>query len=122
MPSTPIGGFMAHTLNLLGAAITLLLGLWAIWHPERVAKTVGASLHGRRGRAEFRIAFGGLFVGLAGYALYLRDENVFMAMGAMWLGAAAVRLLALIVDRPEFNVSYLAVLMFEIAMGAALIY
>lgn len=113
---------MAHYLNLLAVAITLLLGLWSAWRPEPMAKAVGFSLHGRRGRAEFRVAFGGLFVGLAGYALYLQNHQVFAAMGAMWLGAAAVRILALGLDRPPFNVSYLAVFLFELAMGAALIY
>jgi hypothetical protein len=113
---------MAQYLNLLGAAITLVLGFWSIWRPERVAKAVGFSLHGRRGRAEFRIGFGGFFLGLAGYALYVRNDAVFLAMGAMWLGAAAIRVLAMFLDRPEFNVSYLGVFLFELAMGAALIY
>jgi hypothetical protein len=113
---------MAYNLNLLGAAITLLLGLWSIWRPEPTAKAIGFSLHGRRGRAEFRIGFGGFFLGLAGYALYLRNDSVFMAMGAMWLGAAVIRVLALLIDRPPFNVSYLGVLLFESAMGAMLIY
>jgi len=113
---------MAHYLNLLGVAITLLLGLWSLWRPEPMAKAVGFSLHGRRGRAEFRIGFGGFFIGLAGYALYAQNGGVFVAVGAMWLGAAAVRVLALLLDRPPFNVSYLAVLLFELAMGAMLIY
>ena len=113
---------MAHDLNLLGAAITLLLGLWSFWRPERVAKMVGFSLHGRAGRAEFRVAFGGLFLGLAGYALYLRNDPVFTAMGAMWLGAAVIRIVAMALDRPPFNAGFVAVLLFETAMGAALIY
>jgi hypothetical protein len=113
---------MPQYLNLLGAAITLVLGLWATWRPEPVAKAIGFSLHGRRGRAEFRIGFGGFFLGLAGYAIYLRNESVFMAMGAMWLGAASIRVLALLVDRPPFNVSYVGVLLFELAMGFLLIY
>jgi len=113
---------MAHYLNLLGAAITLLLGFWSVWRPEPMAKALGFSLHGRRGRAEFRIGFGGCFLGLAGFALYVQNSNVFTAIGAMWFGAAAIRLLALLLDRPPFNISYLAVLLFELAIGAALIY
>lgn len=113
---------MSHNLHLLGAAITLLLGLWSIWRPESMAKVLAFSLHGRSGRAEFRIGFGGCFVGLAGYALYLQNASVFAAIGAMWFGAAAIRLLALFIDRPPFNVSYLAVLLFELAMGWTLFY
>jgi len=113
---------MAHNLNLLGAAITLLLGLWSLGRPDAMAKLLGFSLHGRGGRAEFRIGFGGCFIGLAGYALYLRDDNVFAAIGAMWFGAAAIRVLALFLDRPPFNAGYLAVLVFELAMGWILIY
>jgi len=112
---------MAHYLNLLGAAITLLLGLWSLWRPESMAKMLGFSLHGRGGRAEFRIGFGGCFVGLAGYALYMQNSAVFVAMGAMWIGAAAIRVLALFIDRPPFNAGYVAVLVFELAMGWLLI-
>lgn len=108
-------------LNLAGAAITLAFGLWSLMQPEQVAKSVRFSLNGPRGRAEFRIGFGGFFIGLAGYALYLRNDLVFDAMGAMWLAAAASRLLAWLVDRPTFNANYLAILVFEAAMGVALL-
>ena len=108
---------MANILHLVGAAITLLIGLWGVARPESLAKTMGLSPHGRRGRAEFRIGFGGCFVGLTGYALYLRNAEVFAAVAAVWIGAAAVRVLALFLDRPPFNVSYVAVLLFELAMG-----
>jgi hypothetical protein len=113
---------MAHILNLLGASITLLLGLWSVLRPESMARTLGFSLHGRRGRAEFRIGLGGCFVGLAAFSLYLQNTSVFMAIAAMWFGAAAIRVLALFVDRPQFNVSYVAVWLFELAMGWILIY
>jgi hypothetical protein len=117
-PASP----MAHILNLLGVAITLLIGLWGIVRPESMAKTMGFSLHGRRGRAEFRIGFGGVLLGLTGYALYLRADLVFAAIGAIWFGAAATRVLALFLDRPPFNASYVAVFLFELAMGWILIY
>ena len=112
---------MAHYLNLLGVAITLLFGLWSLLRPESAAKAVGFSLHGRRGRAEFRIGFGGFLLGLTGYALYLRNDLVFAALGAMWFGGAAIRVVALFADRPPFNASYLAVFLFELAMGWLLI-
>ena len=108
---------MANILHLLATTITLLIGLWSIAQPESMAKTMGFSLHGRRGRAEFRIGLGGCFVGLTAYALYLRSADVFAAIAALWLGAAAVRVLALALDRPPFNVSYVVVLLFELAMG-----
>jgi len=103
------------TLSLLGYAIG------SLFLPHVVAKLIAQNLDSPRGIAEFRIVNGGYFAGLSIFALVVNQPLVYAALGIGWLGAAAVRVLALALDRPRLEPLYFALLTFEIVMGIILI-
>lgn len=74
-----------------------------------------------RGVAEFRVVNGGYFIGLAGFALLVNQPLVYAALGIGWLGAAVGRIISFILDRPPLEPIYIALLLFEIAMGIMLL-
>lgn len=112
---------LSSILNNFGAVATLLFGVACLIWPAPIAKAVCFELKGARGRAEFRIGFGGFFAGLVGYALWAQNRAVFAALGFMWLGAAITRLAVLPVDKPAFNRNYLIVLIYELTHAALLL-
>jgi hypothetical protein len=72
-----------------------------------------------RGVAETRAGLGGTFVALGGWALVRSSPDSYAAVGVTWLGAAAVRLAAIRVDRPRTDFTYWAYLVAEIGFGIA---
>lgn len=107
--------------HYLAAAVTLLFGLWALLRPRRVAAAVSFELRGARGRAEFRIGFGGFMIGIAAYVLWLGQPIAFKALGAMWLGGAVSRVLVWFADQPVIERSYLVVFVFELTQATLLL-
>jgi hypothetical protein len=107
-------------LHALGAAISLLFGVACALFPKRMAAGVFFSLKGSRGVAEFRVGFGGMVIGLAGYVLWKWQPVGFGALGALWLGAAVSRVLTFFKDRPEPAAKYWGILGFELAMAGML--
>ena len=86
--------------------------------PQRVGSALETDLSSPRARAEFRIAYACLAaVGID--ALIARSAAVFMAVGVLWLGAACMRLVALVVDRPHADWTYWIYLGLELALGLA---
>jgi hypothetical protein len=72
-----------------------------------------------RGVAETRAGLGGTFVALGGWATLRGSADSYTAVGVTWLGAAAVRLAAIHVDRPRTDFSYWAYLVAEMGFGMA---
>src|SRR3954451_2997928 len=72
-----------------------------------------------RGVAETRAGLGGTFVALGGWAMLRGSPDSYTAVGVTWLGAAAVRLAAIHVDRPRTDVTYWAYLAAEVGFGMA---
>ena len=107
--------------HYLASAITVLFGLWCLLRPRRVASAVSFELRGARGRAEFRIGFGGFMIGIAAYALWAGEPLAFKALGAMWLGGAVARVLVWFADQPVLERSYLGVFVFELTQAALLL-
>jgi hypothetical protein len=86
-------------LAILGAAVTIGLGLFgAIW-PSRAATLVGISPIGGVGRTEIRATYGGLFIALGFACLYLNSPSAYFVAGAAWIGAAVSRLPSLFIDQ-----------------------
>ncbi len=107
-------------LHLLGAGVSLLLGALGAFAPSRAAKLVSLSPVGVLGRSEMRATYGGFFLALAAFALYTRDEVAFAMLGAGWLGAAALRLVAAFLDGPEAKVYGAA--LFEASVALLLLF
>ena len=78
-------------LQEIGASISLLLGLMGVVSPSAVEKFVSIQAVGELGVSEIRATYGGFFLGVSIYALFIQETQVFIALGFAWLGAALVR-------------------------------
>jgi cytosine/uracil/thiamine/allantoin permease len=85
----------------LSSAALMLSGISGVVMPTRVASALDLSALSSRGVAETRAGLGGTYAALGGWALLSRDPTAQAAVGVTWLGAAAVRLGSLLLDRPR---------------------
>ena len=106
-----IGGYLA-------SAILAASGVAGILMPRRVGEVLQTDLSPARARAEFRVAYA-CFAALGIEALVAGSAAVFVAVGTLWLAAAAVRLLALAIDRPRADWTYWVFLVLELGLGLA---
>ena len=79
---------MSEGLALLGAAITLGLGLLGLLRPDAAAAFTSMQPVGLLGRAEIRATYGGFFAALGVVCLVAREPLAFAVVGIAWLGAA----------------------------------
>jgi hypothetical protein len=107
-------------LHWIGAVSLLAYGLASTIKPHWVAKQLEHGLSSGRGISEFRVAHGSVLV-LALFALYVNNPLVFQLLGWGWIGAAVVRILAYLPDRPKVTVDYLAFFVVEIVLGIFLL-
>jgi hypothetical protein len=105
-------------LGYVSSAILAASGLAGVIIPARIGAALQTDLSPPRAKAEFRVAYG-TFVGLGIFALVAGDPTVFRAIGALWLGAAIVRLIAMAWDRPKTDWTFWAYLALEVGLGAA---
>src|SRR4051812_1083879 len=112
-----------RTMNLgtLSSAALTLSGIAAVVAPERVASALDLTVGSTRGRAETRVGLGGTYAALGAAAIAGRDPALQKAVGITWLGAAAVRLAALVLDRPPTDLAYWTYLAAEIACGVGVL-
>ena len=82
---------LPQALHLLGAGMVLGAGLFALWRPEAFARATGLAGSGEGGISEIRAGFGGILTGLALFAVWSRDDLVYAALGAAFIGATAAR-------------------------------
>jgi hypothetical protein len=114
-PSGPRG-----TVNLgrVSSAALLLSGVAGVVMPRSVASALELPATTARGVAETRAGLGGTYAALGGWALVSRDPTAQAAVGVTWLGAAAVRLSTLVVDRPRTDAAFWSYLAVEIGLGS----
>jgi hypothetical protein len=96
----------------------MLSGIAAVLTPSSVASALDLAPGSSRGIAETRAGLGGTYAALGGWALVSRDRAAQTAVGVTWLGAAAVRLGSMVVDRPRTDFAFWAYLAAEIGFGA----
>ena len=104
-----LGGYLA-------SAVLAASGVAGVLIPERVGRVLHTDLSAPRARAEMRGAYA-CFAALGIDAIIAGSPAVFFAVGILWLGAAAVRLFALAVDRPHADWTYWVFLGLELALG-----
>lgn len=107
-------------LNLLGAAVTAIMGGIGLCAPSAAAALVGLEARTPPGRSEFRATYGGLFLALGAAPLILGEPLLYAAAALAWLGAAFGRLISIVIDRVSSTQNWLAAA-FESAVGAVLI-
>ena len=119
----------ARGITLTAGIVILLMGLAALFYPDRVMGLLGFSVLNAAQTAavlgEVRATYGGLFA-VMGAAVLLAAVNPaanrgrLLAIALLWLGACGGRLLGVTVDGNPGVFGWLAVL-FEAAMGSALL-
>lgn len=109
-----------EVLPNVGAAITLGLGALGLLSPERAARLVGLKPEGRRGLAELRATFGGLFAAMGLWVLVTQAPAAKLLLGVGWLGAAVGRAVSVVVDR-SVSLRNLAALAIEAILAAFLL-
>ncbi len=105
-------------LGRVSSAALLMSGIAGVVAPARVAAALDLSPMSGRGVAETRAGLGGTYAGLGGWALLTHDPAADTAVGVTWLGAGAVRLSTLALDRPRTDVTFWAYLAAELGLGA----
>ena len=85
-------------LNQVGAAGTLVMGLLGLLLPKVAARFVGLQPLTPAGRSEFRATYGGLWAPLALMPLVTQEPIVFAVSGLCWAGAAAGRIVSILLD------------------------
>ena len=105
-------------LGRVSSAALMLSGISGVVAPRSVAAALQLTPQSDRGIAETRAGLGGTYAALGGWALLSRDPTAQAAVGVTWLGAAAVRLASLKVDRPETDLAFWGYLAAEIGFGA----
>lgn len=103
----------------LASAALMLSGAAGVAIPERVAEALELPTTTARATAEVRAGLGGTYAALGAFALLSRSSGAQRAVGATWLGAGAVRLAALKVDRPRTDAAYWTYLALELGLGTA---
>jgi hypothetical protein len=104
-------------LGRVSSAALMLSGLAGVLRPEKVAESLQLTPMSGRGIAEARAGLGGTYAALGGWALLSRLPAARTAVGVLWLGAAASRLAALLVDDPQPDSTYWAYLAAEVGFG-----
>ena len=97
----------------------MLSGVAGVVTPKRVASALDLPATSGRGVAETRAGLGGTYAALGGWALVTRNPTAQAAVGVTWLGAAGMRVAALMLDRPRTDWTYWAYLAAEIGLGTA---
>jgi hypothetical protein len=105
-------------LGRVSSAALMLSGIAGVMTPSSVASALDLTPGSSRGIGETRAGLGGTYAALGGWALVSRDRAAQTAVGVTWLGAAAVRLGSLVVDRPRTDFAFWAYLAAEIGFGA----
>ena len=103
--------------GVLSATGLLASGVAGVVVPERVATALDLIPTSSRGIAETRAGLGGTYAALGAWALLNKSAAAHRAVGWTWLGAAAVRMVALKADKPRTDPTYWAYLATELGLG-----
>ena len=108
---------MLNILPLIGAAITIGLGLLGFMLPDVVASMVGIEAKSGLARSEVRATYGGLFIGLGVSCLWFQSHEMFLAVGIAWCLAAVARFMAIFIEH-EASPKNIGGIVLEAGIGA----
>lgn len=106
-------------LGHLSSAALFASGVAGVAIPERVTAALDLPPTSQRGLSEARAGLGGTYAALGAYGLLSGTAGAQRAIGFTWLGAGAVRMIALKLDRPRTDGAYWAYLAAELGLGTA---
>ena len=106
--------------KLIASVLTILTGLYSIFRPKAVQGFTGLHLPGSRGMTEVRAILGAPFVAMGIAPILFSSQAMYQMAGFIYLIIAAVRFIAMMVDR-SFERSNLISLLTEVVLGIVLI-
>ncbi len=90
---------LLQILKWLAVGISLLIGLYAMIKPGRVAWSSGLEVPGSRGTTEIRAVMGGTLIGLSVATVILNNPLAFKMLGISWAATAVIRALSIALDK-----------------------
>jgi Domain of unknown function (DUF4345) len=108
-------------LNVIGASVTMAMGLMGLLTPKIAAKFTGLNATNKTAFAEFRATFGGMFVVMGVVPIWTGSALAFRMAGCIWLGAAFGRLLSVLLDDGYKEVKNIVGVGFEAGIGLLLL-
>jgi len=106
--------------KMIGAAFTLLFGIWAIVQPKAAAKGMAIVPYKERGLTEIRTTYGGINLALGAFVLWNQSEVAFQLLAAAYLGAGIIRGAFMFFDKSNTK-SNIRIFFIEIIVGIILI-
>jgi hypothetical protein len=106
-------------LGRVSSAALMVSGFAGVLTPQKVSTALHLAASSGRAVAETRAGLGGTYAALGAWAMFSRRPAAHTAVGVLWLGAAAARIAALLVDDPEPDAAYWAYLAAELGFGSA---
>lgn len=85
-------------LPLIGAVVTIGLGLLGFMLPNVAASMVGIEAKSGLARSEVRATYGGLFIGLGVSCLWFQLPEMFLVVGIAWCLAAVAKFIAVFIE------------------------
>jgi len=110
---------LIQILQVIAAVGTIATGLFSLLAPRKVTGFTGLQPIGGRGVTEIRAILGALFIAL-GLAPFWLGATAYHVLGIGYLAIAAVRAVAMIVDRSVVRSNVIS-LVTEIALGVVLV-
>lgn len=111
---------VTDVLHWVGASALVVYGLVSATAPRWMAGALEHNLLSGRGVSEFRVANGSV-IGPALFALVVNQPVVFQLLGWGWIGAAVVRVVAYLPDRPKLTLTYVVFFVVEVVLGLFLL-
>jgi hypothetical protein len=107
-------------LKIAVAIATILTGAVSLFWPLKVRGFTGLEVNGGRGITEIRAVLGGFFIGLGATVIILSDPAAYMTLGIAYLVVAAVRLIAMFIDKSVVRSNIISVIS-EVIFGVILV-
>jgi len=112
---------MDFTFNLIGTALTIFFGFWALFQPKKFSKILALQPHSKRGITEIRSTYGGWMLGLSIFTAIQQQEILFMCLGYGWLVTGIVRTVAMMLLDDSYSKHNLQFVIVEIIIAICLL-
>jgi hypothetical protein len=108
-------------INIIGAIATISMGCLGLFAPHAASRFTGLTASNKTAFAEFRATFGGMFLVMGLIPLITNEPLAYFMAGLIWLGAAAGRVVSIILDKGFDEPKNVGGVAFEAAFGLLLL-
>jgi hypothetical protein len=108
-------------LNIIGAIATIGMGCLGLFAPNAASRFTGLTTSNKTAFAEFRATFGGMILVMGLIPLLTNEPLAYLMAGLVWLGAAAGRVVSIILDKGFNEPKNVGGVAFEATFGVLLL-